>query len=165
MDPSTIEPQRLKAGREYDESLARLGLRADAVLWAYDTVIAQFVLVVVTEFFDFKGPLEISEKLFQAYNASITPQEIDPFTIRLHSTDQHVGQWCHRFANGINASKADPITKVPVTEPNPINAIEIHGLKLNKDWVIVARPQANRKNVELSRRWQRFASNVAKLAA
>lgn len=165
MDTSTIKPQHLEAGKEYDEALVKLGLTADAVLWAYDRVVGHHVLVVVTDFFDFKGPLEISEKLFMAYNAAATPKEIDPFAVRLQSINQPLGEWCHRFAGGMNAAKHDPVTKKPAGNFTPIEGIEIDGLQLNNGWVIVVRPRSERKPIDLIRRWKRFSKNVEKAAA
>src|SRR5947209_5983531 len=74
-----------EAGADYLKAVRALGLDPDALLWAYDTVIKKHVLVLVTDMFDFRGPYEVSQLLFQAYNNAGTPREIDPFIVRLHS--------------------------------------------------------------------------------
>ena len=88
MDTPELDVSRQNAGGHYLDALRKLGLDPVALFWAYDTVVKSFVLVLITEFFDYKGPYEISKLLFKAYNAAATPREIDPFIIRLHSPAQ-----------------------------------------------------------------------------
>ena len=85
MDQRDLGVARYDAGAEYLDALRRLKLEPEALFWAYDPTLGQFVLVIVTSLFDFAGPLALTKLLFDAYNASATPSEIDPFILRLHS--------------------------------------------------------------------------------
>ncbi|MGV1757636.1 hypothetical protein ACQZ6F_17430 [Rhizobium sp. A22-96] len=163
-----IEDKYLKAGREFASALDALGLDANALFWAFDSAESRHVLVLVTDFFDFKGPLEISKQLFKAYNASATPKEIDPFVIRLHSINQAMGErysehassdWKLRVRAG---NKAGPI---PGLTSAVINNLTIGDLEMRPEWVIRGRKVTRSKSNDLSRRWGRFTRNVEKAAA
>lgn len=167
MDTRTIEKRFLIAGKEYGEALEKLGLDAHALMWAYDENEERFVLLLITDFFDFKGPLEISRQLFKAYNASATPQEIDPFTVRVHSINQPFA--ANAFNMATSDGKFDVFDKFgrPKTVPEQarISAWKSEGVELRPEWVIRVRKTAPRKNVELSRHWNRFTKNLDKVAA
>lgn len=90
MDQNDLGLARYDAGADYLAALRKLGLNPDALFWAFDSAVDQFVLVLVTKFFDYAGPLALSELLFKAYRASATPAEIDPFILRLHSPKQKI---------------------------------------------------------------------------
>ncbi len=85
MDQRDLGVARYDGGADYLDALRRLKLEPEALFWAYDRTLEQFVLVIVTSLFDFAGPLALMRLLFDAYNASATPKEIDPFILRLHS--------------------------------------------------------------------------------
>jgi hypothetical protein len=68
MDSPELEVKFMSAGADYLKAVRALGLDPDALLWAYDTIIRKHVLVLVTDMFDFRGPYEVSQLLFQAYN-------------------------------------------------------------------------------------------------
>lgn len=170
MDTRTIEERFLIAGKEYGKALEKLGLDPHALLWAYDEEEERFVLILITDFFDFKGPLEISRQLFKAYNASVTPQEIDPFTVRVHSINQPFGDQVRGMATSDGkVTVADRFNRPkPDLKDVRITAWNFNGLILQPDWVISAKSGADktpRKNIELSRRWDRFTKNLDKLAA
>ncbi|TRC92180.1 hypothetical protein FJV76_32285 [Mesorhizobium sp. WSM4303] len=167
MDTPAIDERFLIAGQEYGDALAELGLDPHALFWAYDRDEKRHVLVLITDFFDFKGPLEISRQLFRAYNASATPQEIDPFVVRLHSVNQMVGGSLNNFVSGgWTFNKMDKVTGKPDGLPMEFEAFAQHGLEIKKGWVIRHRKIGPaRKSVELGRRWDRFTRNVDKVAA
>ena len=85
MDTIRADEARLRAGAEYLSALRSLGFEPDGLFWAWDKQDEVFVLLLVSAFYDVAGPLSLSKLLFKAYNASITPKEIDPFIVRLHS--------------------------------------------------------------------------------
>lgn len=162
-----IEERFLIAGHEYGEALADLGLDAHALFWAFDQHEERHVLVLLTDFFDVKGPLEISKQLFRAYNASVTPREIDPFVVRIHSVNQSIG------AELLNTAGSDWSFKVfdkdmkpkPMPSEARIEAMTIADLEMRPNWVIRARSSKPRKSVKINRRWDRFSRNLDKAAA
>lgn len=167
MAAPAIEERFLTAGREYGDALANLGLDPHALFWAYDTAEERHVLVLVTDFFDYKGPLEISRQLFRAYNASVTPKEIDPFTVRLHSINQSVGEEYRNFAGSDGKIKVWDKNMVPKPLPPEarVEEFNIGGLTMKPEWTIRVRPRKPRNTVELSRKWDRFTRNVDRAAA
>lgn len=161
-----IEERFLIAGREYGEALAGLGLDAHALFWAFDQLEERHVLVLVTDFFDVKGPLEISKQLFRAYNASVTPREIDPFVVRIHSVNQPAGTELLQWAAGDWKGKIlDQFTNKPKGDEFDISNINVGGLDIRPGWVIRARKAKPRQTVEINRRWDRFSRNLDKVAA
>lgn len=167
MDTRTINERFLIAGKEYGEALEKLGLDPHALLWAFDEVENRFILILVTDFFDVKGPLEISRQLFKAYNASATPQEIDPFTVRVHSINQPFGDEIH----GLAASDGKVNIYDKFLKPKPgaenirISSYIKDGLEFRTEWIISAKKSHARKTIELSRRWDRFTKNLDSIAA
>lgn len=162
-----IDERFLTAGREYGDALADLGLDPHALFWAYDEVESRHVLVLVTDFFDFTGPLEISKQLFRAFNASVTPKEIDPFVVRLHSVNQAAGSEYANFAASDGTFKVFDKNMKPkfVGDAGRIESMNIRGLVMKPEWTIRTRKAAHRNSVDLSRKWKRFVRNVDKVAA
>jgi len=162
-----LEERFLDAGKEFASSLDNLGLDAHALFWAFDKEEGRHVLVLVTDFFDLKGPLEISKQLFKAYNASVTPQEIDPFVVRLHSINQPMGVEYSEHAGMDWTFKIwdKDMNPKPVPPEARISAIDVGGLEMRPGWVIRSRRIPKRKTTEISRRWDRFTRNVQKAAA
>lgn len=162
-----LADKMIAAGAEYGDSLVQLGLDPHALFWAFDHVAGQHVLVLVTDFFDLKGPLEISKQLFRAYNSSITPKEIDPFVVRLHSINQPAGVEYSQKAAGdwkIQIFDRDMNVK-PGTENATVSAITIAGLEMREEWIIRYRRLQKRTTVDLNRRWRRFSDNIDQIAA
>lgn len=157
MAAPTLEVKYMDAGHEYLRTLRRFGLDPLALFWAYDHVAKQFVLVLVSEFFDVVGPLEISKLLFRAYNASVTPKSIDPFIIRLHSHTQPISMlMLHRTGHGV------------VGKPGPDVAIAggtIGGMELKAEWLIASRDYTGKSTVDLVGRWDRIGRTLSKMAA
>ncbi len=165
MDQIELDLARREAGSEYLSALRTLGLRPDALFWSFDKVEGRFVLMLVTEMVDFKGPLAVADLLFQAYNASATPKEIDPFVVRLHSPEHDI---IRRFDGWKDPSKVTitpPPGGLPIDPSVMVTGIEIGGLMFQAAWVYHFALPPKRKSVDLSRRWSRFAHNVERLAA
>ena len=163
MDQIELDLARREAGSEYLAALRALGLRPDALFWSFDKVEDRFILMLVTEMVDFKGPLAIADLLFQAYNASATPKEIDPFVVRLHSPEHALIQ----FFNGwkkmseIKISSPNHPDQLPVTP----TAVTQGDVEFREGWIYHFALPPKRKSVDLSRRWHHFAHNVERLAA
>lgn len=162
-----IDVKYLTAGREYCEALSALGLDPHALFWAFDNSEGRHVLVLITDFFDYTGPLEISKQLFRAYNASVTPQEIDPFVVRLHSVNQPISGQYLDFAGSDGKFKVWDKNMVPKPMPPEarIESFDVGDLTLRPEWTIKVRSSESRNTVELSRKWKRFVRNVNKVAA
>jgi hypothetical protein len=167
MDAPEIEERFLIAGSEYGRALADLGLDPHALFWAYDGREARHVLVLLTDFFDYTGPLEISRQLFRAYNASATPSAIDPFIVRLHSVNQPAGAELLKWAAGDWKGKVfDQHTLRQKGDEFEIGNINSFGLDIRPNWVIRARKMSKKHaSVELGRRWRRFTTNLDRIAA
>ena len=149
------------AGAEYFAAIRQLGLEPDALFWAWDATIEKMVLVLVTRQFDRVGPLELSRRLFAAYNATATPKEISPFVIRLHSPQQAIIQ---------SLSKLFPINfKLQVKDGSDAGAqLEIQlnaaDMQFQPTWVYKFDTMSKRTPADLNRQWKRFDQNIAKLA-
>lgn len=90
MDRTSLPALSIEAGESYDRALQALGFKADGLFWAWDHTIDHFVLVLVTEHFDYAGPHAIYRVLLDAYRAAATPKEISPFVVRVHSPRQSI---------------------------------------------------------------------------
>lgn len=161
MDLPELPEGRISAGREFDEKLRSLGLDASAVFWAYDSTMKCHVLAVVTDFFDFMGPLAVSELLFEAYNQSALPQEVDPFIVRLHSP-HHAAMYpifdaMKKFEKTLGAPGA--------IGTRDSSLIGVGDLLIWDGWVVSFRPHKKRSSGELLRKWKRFENVVHQLAA
>lgn len=98
----TLTQLDLTAGADYLRALRRLQLEPDVMCWTYVLPItdgdidptrpADKHLAVVTSIVDYSGPTAMYDLLFKAYDASITPKEIDPFIVTLYSPDSIGGQ-------------------------------------------------------------------------
>ena len=163
------------AAREFTDSLSKIGFDMDGVFWAYDKEDERHVLIVVTDVFDAKGPLEISRQLFKAYNASLTPKEIDPFIVRLLSTNQTVARdlldvaasdWARvHFEKGV--SKFAVLENVQRKGSTfKFGAYSISGVTIRPEWVVMVKPRHKTRNkIEINRKWNFFKRNLDKLAA
>jgi hypothetical protein len=161
-----IEVKYLEAGREYLAGLRKLGFDPQALLWAYDQAMNTFVLVLVTELFDFMGPYEISKLLFKAYNLAATPREIDPFVIRLHSSNHSIVEDGNLllFAMGGTAETFDPATKERKAKTT-FSGGSTGGLQVERKWAFTIKHARKMDRITASRRWNRIQRNVDRLAA
>jgi hypothetical protein len=163
---------RYDAGADYLAALRRLKLEPEALFWAYDRMLEQFVLVIVTSLFDFAGPLALMRLLFDAYNAAATPKEIDPFILRLHSPKHafyraaqlHIG---NRFDMADLKGRAlDRATIAGEVTPPVIASFRAGDVESFGTWVYKSTPVVSKaKTVDQERRWRRFESAVHALAA
>jgi len=160
-----LDSSYLAAGHEFVASLERLGLDPEIAAWGFDTQISKHVFVVVTDFFDFKGPYEVSKLLFQAYNASALPQEIDPFLVRLHSGRHSLAHSVRLLLGESRVSARDGTTGKIKADNLVLRGGEAGGIQFHKAWIVRFRVSPHRKSIELSRRWRRFERNVEALAA
>jgi hypothetical protein len=153
----TLPAAYLSAGQDYLSALRKLGLDPNALLWAIDKTLDDFVLVLITDHFDFTGPLEIYRLLTQAYNLSATPKDISPFIIRLHSPRQAVGA-------SVLSLQADVRTAEGKRSETLWIDIDTHDLRYRNSWVYQVR---HKKLSPASRQhqWNRFKNNIERLAA
>lgn len=155
-------------GAEYLHSLERLGLRPDALFWAFDKTVDKFVLVLVTDEYDYAGPFALSKTLIEAYNKAKTPIEIEPFIVRMHSPWQPIIQEMGKFlpfrAEVKQISNPDGTVIEGLTAKFASLNIQVADLEIEDEWIYRFEKPPKRKTVELSRRWRRFAENVAKAA-
>jgi hypothetical protein len=148
----------LKAGADYLKALRTLGLEPEALLWAKDRTINEFALVLITSHFDFKGPREIYRLLTLAYNRAATPATISPFIIRLHSPRQVISQQILESEWSTSGTFA-------------IMTLNRGDLTYQDKWIYTAKykkgaVKVRRLNsVERSKQWNKFKSNVERLAA
>ena len=162
MDTPELDVTRHKAGARYLEALRKLGLEPVALFWAYDAAVKHFVLVLITEFFDLKGPYEISKLLFKAYNAAATPQEIDPFIVRLHSPAQSA---IRSLRMPTHIRPVDQRTGRPTGTAVEIKTSTHGDLTVSPQWTYKFGRVSKKISVDLRRRWSRFERNVTDLAA
>ena len=168
MDTLDLDVTRKRAGEEFLHALELLGLKPEALFWAFDHLEKRLVLVLATELFDLKGPLAVSELLFRAYRASALPQEIDPFVIRLQSPDHKL----IRLLDGYAVTDADGTRRYGLApeqrgRPAPFSTItlDVDGLSFKSEWVYRFRLPKRRDVGAIKREWERFNRKVDKLAA
>jgi len=128
-------------------------------------------IVPVTRFFDYAGPLAVTEALFKAYRASATPAEIDPFIIRVHSPEQRVYKellFALRSTGTIAAgwSRDDYHRAVLAgdVEQAGVFAFTYADLSGFGAWIYKA-SEGPKKLIDVAKPWTRFSSKVQKLAA
>lgn len=160
-----LEENHLIAARDYGAALRNLGMDIDGLMWVYDSLEHRHVLLLITDFFDQRGPLEVSEMLFKAYNASATPQEIDPFIVRLHSINHTRSEEILAHASGDWLANVFDRDGTPKIKNLGYTSITVGGLEIRPEWVLFANRPQNRSSVEVNRRWKRFARNVEAIAA
>ncbi|WP_395391447.1 hypothetical protein WBP07_12560 [Novosphingobium sp. BL-8A] len=163
MDRDALPPASIKAGQEFDDALQKLGFRADGLFWAWDRTIEQFVLVLVTEHFDYAGPHAVSGVLLDAYRAAATPAEISPFIVRVHSPRQAIIR---------NMMVVDAHDQTGKRVENINAAGEIADLQYVNHWVyrwpptdMIKATKKKREPTARSREWRKIVSAVDRLAA
>jgi hypothetical protein len=171
MDPKNLGVARYDAGQRFLAAVRELGLRPDALFWAYDKQLENFVLVLITNFFDFAGPLEVSRRLFAAYRASATPKEIDPFLVRVHSPHQRIFSELRIMLmsgvghKGVPKEIFDREVVSGERQPALDFAFEYGGLESYGVWVYHSSKQGPRPVMQAEVSWRRFDRNVEALAA
>lgn len=148
-----------EAGRDFLRSLQELGLDPEALVWAFEPdENYRFVLVLITAFFDFAGPLEISRMLFKAYNASALPNQIDPLMVRLHSPRQKFAQNLLKLQQNLQTKEHNK----PMLAPGHLFVDD--SIAWTVDGVLKW-PSKISRTIEQGRKWERFSRNVHLLAA
>ncbi|WP_297507324.1 hypothetical protein [uncultured Caulobacter sp.] len=160
-----IEMERkLKAGREYAAALKKLGFVPDALVWASPGGEAkpvnpdhQLELLIVSSWVDNVGPKAIYDLLFEAYEFSATPQEVDPFIVSLFSPETQVAKdlW-----GAIHTLRTEPLGD----DARPMFVLGMLDYATIPDWIISYRTSKSNHFADL-RRFHAFQNNVAKLAA
>jgi hypothetical protein len=92
-EPVIEMERRMQAGLEYVSSLRKLGFDPEIAAWAIPRQrpgAPDVELILVTSWADNIGPKAIYDLLFEAYDASATPREIDPFVVTLISPHTQV---------------------------------------------------------------------------
>lgn len=170
MAEEEIDEARLNAGAEYLDALRKLGLNPDGLLWGFDVRHQSWVLVLITSFFDYAGPLELSKLLFRAYELAGTPKDIDPFIVRLHSPKQRIiRDLDHMLQTRIKVRDID-------VEAGRWGEVYEAGEKAKITWVaegdisvplhaIYRFSTKGKGSVDVSRRWKFFTKQVDALAA
>jgi hypothetical protein len=154
----SLPPGYLKAGADYLNALKGLGLKPEALFWAQDRTINEFVLVLITSHFDFKGPREIYRLLTMAYNHAATPATISPFIVRLHSPKQLISQQVLEAEWSASSN-------------NIVMTLNRGDLTYQDKWIYTAKYKTGAAKVkkltpiERSKQWNKFKSNVERLAA
>lgn len=170
MDQNDLGLERFDAGAEFLTSISKLGLRPEALFWAYDRKIEQFVLVLISNFFDFAGPLELSRRLFAAYNACALPQSIDPFIIRTHSPHQRIYRdLLFSLRTWVNLDRDDRINSARQVlsgerERPGVFDFTYGELESFDTWVYVVTSKVKR-SIAAETSWRRFDEAVKQLAA
>lgn len=158
--PLSDMDRRLKAGREYLLALRKLGFEPNAMLWAGvggDPTSERMELLIVTSWADNIGPKAIYDLLFEAYDASATPKEVDPFSVTLFSPHTSVAKDLY---DAMRTLKAQPNRK----EIHPMIVLGMMDYFTTTDWIISFKKVSSTQFND-ARRFMSFQHNVAKLAA
>lgn len=158
MDTPELSPKLLDAGADYLSSLDRLGLKVDALMWAYDFNNKIFLLWLVWAGVERYGPLEIQQRLFAAYNASALPKAVDPFIV-------HVMDPRSSLVKSVRATYDDPASDamqvgVKFREDSEVSPT----FEIQKKWIY----RFNKKrqtSLEQSKNWKRFDQKILQLAS
>lgn len=153
--------RRLKAGREYLAALQKLGFHPDALLWATGVGgVAgsdKMELLIVSTWIDNIGPKAVYDVLFEAYDASATPKEIDPFIVSLFSPHTQVAKDLEGAVETVRRNRS-------LDDFRPMFVLGMMEYSTIPAWIISYR-RSKSTRFEDARRFAAFQNNVAKLAA
>ena len=152
--------RRLKAGREYFDALKRLGFTPDSLLWARvggSDADAPMELVIVTGWVDTIGPKAIYDLLFEAYDASATPREIDPFIVSLFSPQTQVAKDVAAAVRTVKARDHEH-------DFRPMLVLGMMDYATIPEWILWHQPSRS-KLFEDTRHFSAFKNNIERLAA
>lgn len=79
---------RQRAGADCLAALRRIGLDPEKLLWVLSADRPGWILVLATGLYEAAGPLGLSKLLFDAHNAGLLPDGIDPFDFEVWSPEQ-----------------------------------------------------------------------------
>jgi hypothetical protein len=164
MDSRPVSAEYLKAGGDYLDSLRTLGLTPNFLGWGWDISAGQWVLVLVTSIINAGGPLALNKLLFQAYSAKATPKEISPFIVRIFSPEIIPNEFYFLGEKNLRAHK---VNEKPNIDLPPIRNFQLTFMDIELEMVnsYQNRPVRKLKYQERRRLWDRFKSNVERLAA
>jgi hypothetical protein len=176
MDSRPVPTQYMTAGQDYLDALVSLGLIPAFLGWGWEPATSQWMLVLVTSILEAGGPLAFNSLLFRAYNAKATPKEISPFIVRIFSPEIIPGGaksqfWLLGEKNFTIQSVPGKVKNLKALEPQKVENVQqtFMGLELEMINSYQTLPRAVDKALAgyhaRHRDWQRFKSNVEKLAA
>jgi hypothetical protein len=171
VDPKDLGVERYDAGRDYLVACGPSGLKRRRSFGRTTKPSSSSYWSLVMSLFDFAGPLALTQLLFDAYNASATPKEVDPFIIRLHSPKHTLyravqGHIATRFDQAdLKGSALDRATIAGDVHPSIIAAFQVGDLESFGSWVYKSTPKARAKALDPERQWSRFERAVHAVAA
>lgn len=174
MATEQLKEHYMSAAREFSKALGDCGFDMAGVLWAYDKEDERFVLVVITDLFDAKGPLELSKQLFKFYNVFLAPEGIDPFCVRLLSTNHTAAKYylnvvynewkLTRYTKG--RSKFFERNNTTIGTKMSREDFSFADVIIRPEWVVMMKPVHNpRKRREINKKWNSIKRNLDKFAA
>jgi hypothetical protein len=152
--------RRMKAGREYVSSLRKLGFDPEIAVWVIPNQRPEgsdMELILVTSWADNIGPKAIYDLLFEAYDASATPREIDPFVVTLMSPQTQVAQ---DLRGGLLTMRHENFGP----EDRPMFILGMFDYTTVPQWIVAHRDVKPARFEDL-RRFAAFQRNVTSLAA
>ncbi|TBE20544.1 hypothetical protein [Rhizobium ruizarguesonis] len=189
MDSADLSPALLKAGQKYLDSLRRLRLQPQGLLWSRlnklrsvklnsagnisemmaDSPTGDWHLILITSAIDEGGPSALNELLFKAYDASATPQEISPFIVEVMSDKSPFVQHLLSALNNPTGPTSFSYTTEDgraVTQPidNDSGQTLIGGMWFDRKWIYYLTGLRER-NADRKRHWREFKQSVNALAA
>jgi hypothetical protein len=189
MDREDLSPALLKAGQEYLESLRRLRLNPEGLLWSRvnelspvkfnnggdvteglkDLPSGDWHLVLITSVIDEGGPSALNQLLFKAYDASATPKEISPFIVEVMSAkSSFVQRLLFALNNPMGAISIQYKTADGQTITQPSNSDSeqtlVGGLWFDRKWIYHLTGLRER-HADRKRHWREFMQSVNALAS
>lgn len=151
-----------QAGFAFRDSITRLGLSVEGLLWVNLPGTQKFEMWIVWSGLDAYGPLEIAKLLFRAYNAAALPKAIDPFDISVVGPE-HVVARLHAAFSGKNEIKPPDAAEYGALYLQEGEDTEVL-CAVKRSWILLPVKRRLPKK-EITRGWRRFRENVERLAA
>lgn len=171
MAEELVTRDRLTAGTRYLTALKDLGFEPDAAMWSVrPDDPGSLELSLFSAYVDRVGTRRMFRTLYDAYHASKTPPELDPWFVGLYSPDQQFYGAVEGFdfakvetgkgagfamSSGVDLALGSQILRIE--EPDVVRLV-------HPTWVYKPLQVRATKPVDLSRRWKRFEQAVAKAA-
>jgi hypothetical protein len=127
----------------------KLGLRPEAVAWVWSVKEEKHILLLLWSGVDKVGPLQVTRRLFKAYNASLLPKAIDPFVVELHSPNWGFGDLFMQVKRGSKPEAG--VFRIKMNDEVVVG--------WRSEWVYRARAKAN-STIDNNRDWKRFTESV-----
>lgn len=176
----SLTTDEIEAGSEYLSALRRLKFEPEVMCWTYvdsqsfaPDIEADFKdirkeLAIVSSLVDYAGPKALYDLLFQAYDASLLPQQIDPFSVTLYSPLTPGGRLltkqvtAHLVEEGLAKGRKDDPTLINIVQA-AFEMPNLSHLLIVLDGVYVARKSA--AGVKSEQKYQSFKDEVLRRAA